>query len=68
MKRIEITGKPAPRIIDTSKPMRRIDPEELAKALGAEPVGEPHRTNMDPIELLHLGSELLKPTSKTLTG
>lgn len=36
MKRIVDTSKTMKRIIDTSKTMRRIDPDEVAKLLGAE--------------------------------
>ena len=59
-KKIIVTGKPARRIEVSGKPQRRIEPEEFAAALGAEPVGEAHAPNLDPVSLAALGSELIK--------
>ncbi len=59
-KKIIVTGKPARRIDVSGKPQRRIEPEELAAALGAEPVGEAHAQSLDPVSLAALGSELIK--------
>jgi hypothetical protein len=59
-KKINVTGKPARRIEITGKPQRRIESEKFAAALGAEPVGEAHAPNLDPLSLAALGSELIK--------
>src|SRR5437016_8574722 len=59
-KKIIETGKPARRIEVSGKPQRRIEPEEFAAALGAEPIGEAHAPNLDPVSLAALGSELIK--------
>lgn len=59
-KKINITGKPARRIEVTGKPQRRIEAEDFAAALGAEPVGEAHAANLDPLTLAALGSELIR--------
>jgi hypothetical protein len=59
-KKIIVTGKPARRIDVTGKPQRRIESEEFAAALGAEPIGEAHARNLDPVSLAALGSELIK--------
>jgi hypothetical protein len=59
MNRIEVTGTPAKRIEITEKTQRRIEPEEFAKALGAEPLGEPHSPTLDPITLAHLGADII---------
>ncbi len=59
-KKITVTGKSARRIDVSGKPQRRIEAEEFAAALGAEPVGDAHAQNLDPVSLASLGSELLK--------
>jgi hypothetical protein len=64
-KKITVTGKPARRIEVTGKRQRRIEPEELAAALGAEPVGEAHALGLDPLSLAALGSELIKRLRST---
>lgn len=59
-KKISETGKPARRIEVSGKPQRRIEPDTLAAAVGAEPIGEVHAQNLDPVSLAALGSELIK--------
>jgi hypothetical protein len=59
-KKIIETGKPARRIEVSGKPQRRIEPEAFAAALGAEPIGEAHTPNLDPLSLATLGNELIK--------
>jgi hypothetical protein len=59
-KKIIVTGKPARRVEVSGKPQRRVEPQEFAAALGAEPVGEAHAPNLDPLSLAALGSELIK--------
>jgi hypothetical protein len=59
-KNIIDTGKTARRIEVTDRPARRIEPEAFAAALGAEPVGEAHAQNLDPLSLAALGSDLIK--------
>ena len=59
-KKIIETAPPARRIEITGKPQRRIEPEEFAAALGAEPFGEVHPSNLDPASVAALGSELIK--------
>ena len=59
-KKINVTGKHARRIEVSGKPQRRIEPEQFAAALGAEPVGDAHAPNLDPLSLAALGSELIK--------
>jgi len=59
-KKIIVTGKPARRVELSGKPQRRIEPEEFSAALGAEPVGEVHASNLDPVSLAALGGELIK--------
>jgi hypothetical protein len=39
-KRVKVSSKRLERVRVTSKPLRRLDPEEVAKALGAELVEE----------------------------
>lgn len=58
-KKIIESGKPARRIEVSGKPQRRIEPEEFAAALGAEPIGEAHAPNLEPVSLAALGSELI---------
>jgi len=64
-KKVEVVGKGARRIDITGTPMRRIEPEEFAAALGAEPIGEKIAGNPDPITLAALGSELIKRLRST---
>jgi hypothetical protein len=59
-KKIIDTGKTARRIEVTDRPARRIEPEAFAAALGAEPVGEGHSPNLDPLSLAALGNDLIK--------
>ena len=59
-KKIIETGKSARRIEVSGKPQRRIEPEEFAAALGAEPIGPAHAPNLDPVSLASLGCELIK--------
>ena len=59
-KKIIDTGKTARRIEATDRPARRIEPEAFAEAIGAEPCGDPHAKDLDPIALAALGSELIK--------
>jgi hypothetical protein len=59
-KKINVMGKPDRCIELTGRLHRRIEPEEFAAALGAEPVGEAHAPNLDPVSLAVLGSELIK--------
>ena len=59
-KKIIDTAKTARRIEVTDRPARRIEPEAFAAALGAEPVGQAHAANLDPLSLAALGSELVK--------
>jgi hypothetical protein len=59
-KKIIVTGKTARRIEVSGTAQRRIEPEKFAAALGAEPIGEVHATNVDPVWLAAVGSELIK--------
>ena len=59
-KKIIATEKPARRIEASEKSQRRIEPENFAAALQAEPVGEVHAANLDPLTLAALGNELIK--------
>lgn len=58
-KKIEIIGAKPKRIEILDKPKRRIDPAEIAAALGAEPIGAPVSRNADLIDLAELGTQLL---------
>ena len=64
-KKINFIGKKAERIHNTGPSLPRIEPSEIAAALGAEPCGERHSKNLDPISLLALGNELLKRLRST---
>jgi hypothetical protein len=64
-KKINIVGKKAERIRNTGPSLPRIEPSEFAAGIGAEPCGEPHSKNLDPISLLALGNELLKRLRST---
>jgi hypothetical protein len=57
-KKVKIVGTQPKRIRVVDKPQRRIEPAELAAALGAEPCGEHIGANLDPISLAELGTEL----------
>ena len=41
MKRVRVTGHRLPRVVDTSKPEPRVDPQVLADALDADPISGP---------------------------
>lgn len=60
VKKITVTGNAARRIDVTGRPQRRIEAAEFAAALGAEPCGEAHAANLDPLALAELGHELIK--------
>src|SRR5438067_10653117 len=59
-KKINVVGSHPTRIRVLDKPRRRIEPVELAAALGAEPCGERLGANLDPISLAELGTQLLR--------
>ncbi len=59
-KKINITGRQPKRIRVVDKPQRRIEPAELAAALGAEPCAERVGENLDLISLAELGTQLLR--------
>src|SRR5260370_6799520 len=59
-KKINITGRQPKRIGVVDKPQRRIEPAELAAALGAEPCAERVGENLDLISLAELGTQLLR--------
>ena len=58
--RINITGATPKRIVITDKPQRRIEPEEFAKLLGAEPTGIKLPANADIIDVAEVGTQLIK--------
>jgi hypothetical protein len=58
-KKIQIVGAKPKKIEVVDQPKRRIDPAELAAALGANPSGQPAPGNLDPIGLAELGTQLL---------
>jgi hypothetical protein len=58
-------GKKAERIHNTGPSLPRIEPSELAAAIGAAPCGEEHLKHLDPVALLALGNELLKRLRST---
>lgn len=58
-RKITVSGNPARTIEVTGKPQRRIEPEEFAAALGAEPIGDTHSAGLDPIALAELGTQML---------
>ena len=62
-KKIIVSGKPPRRIKVSGKPQRRIEPEEFATALGAEPIGKAHPSDLDGTSLAALASELTKRQS-----
>src|SRR6266852_7593989 len=59
-KKVNIVGTQPKRVQVVDKPVRRIEPTEVAAALGAEPCGEHIGANPDPISLAELGTELLR--------
>jgi hypothetical protein len=59
-KKVNIVGTHPKRVRVVDKPRRRIEPAELAAALGAEPCGERIGANLEPISLAELGTELLR--------
>lgn len=64
-KKIIVSGKSARRIEVEGKPQRRIEPNEVAVALGAEPIGEAHTPALDAISLAAIGSELIRRLRST---
>lgn len=58
-KKIEIVGAKPKRIKIVDQPKQRIDPQDLAEALGADPRGEQAPFNLDLIGLAELGTQLL---------
>jgi hypothetical protein len=61
-KKVKIVGAQPKRVCVLDKPGRRIEPAELAAAIGAQPDGEQVGANLDPISLAELGTELLRAT------
>src|SRR5260370_28407163 len=59
-KKINITGREPKGMSVVEKPQRRIEPAELAAALGAEPCAERVGENLDLISLAELGTQLLR--------
>jgi len=64
-KKVYITGAKPKRIRVTDKPQRRIEPADVAAALGAEPCAERIEANLDPISLAELGTQLLRRLRST---
>ncbi|HYT87252.1 MAG TPA: hypothetical protein VEL76_00900 [Gemmataceae bacterium] len=62
---MNIIGEQAERIRDIGPIQPRIEPEELAAALGVEPCGERVAGDLDPIALAELGSALIKQLRST---
>jgi hypothetical protein len=58
-KKIKIIGARPRKIKVTDRPKRRIEPVELATALGASPTGQQVEGDLDPIALADLGTQLL---------
>jgi hypothetical protein len=58
-KKIDIVGAKPKKIVILDQPKRRIDPAELAAALGANPIGPRTPETMDLISLADLGTQLL---------
>src|SRR5437660_11557799 len=58
-KKIEIVGAKPKKVEIVAQPKRRIEPAELAAALGATPCGERIPGNLDLIGLAELGTRLL---------
>jgi hypothetical protein len=64
-KKVNITGTQPKQIRILDQPRRRIDPAELAAALGARPEGEHVGENLDLISLAELGTRLLSRLRST---
>src|SRR5206468_6337374 len=58
-KKVHIIGAKPRKIAVLDQPKRRIEPPELAAALGADPSGQQAPGNVDPIALAELGTQLL---------
>ncbi|GEM_PF-2507370 len=58
-KKIDIVGAKPKRIEIVDQPKRRIEPADLAAALGANPDGQQVLGDLDPIALAELGTQLL---------
>jgi hypothetical protein len=58
-KKIDIVGAKPRKVEILDRPRRRIDPAELAEALGAKPTGRPAPGNADLMDLAELGTQLL---------
>src|SRR5580704_3347312 len=58
-KKINIVGAKPKKIEVVDQPKRRIEPAELAAALGANPNGQQASGNLDPSALAELGTQLL---------
>jgi hypothetical protein len=59
-KRVTIVGAKPKKIEMVDRPKRRIEPEELAAALGANPRGQQVAAHLDPIGLAELGAHLVQ--------
>jgi hypothetical protein len=58
-KRVNVVGAKPKEIKVADQSKRRIEPEELAAALGANPSGAPCQSDMDPIALAEFGTQLI---------
>jgi hypothetical protein len=58
-KKVIIVGAKPKRIEVVDQPKRRIEPEELAAALGANSCSQEASRNLDPLSLAELGTQLL---------
>lgn len=58
-KKINIVGTKPKKLEVLDQPKRRMEPRELAAALGANPSGQQVSANLDPIALAELGTQLL---------
>src|SRR5262245_54412063 len=58
-KKIEIVGAKPKKVEIVDQPKRRIEPEDLAAALGANPAGRQTAGNLDLVALAELGTQLL---------
>ena len=59
------SGRTQPRIVVTGSKQRRIDPGEVATALGAEPMGEAILGNPGPMALFALRAEIMRRRQST---
>ncbi len=66
-RKVRSTSKPARKIVSTSEPQRRIDPAQVAKALGAKDAHEPQGTELtgSPPSLFGLRQELYRRLRST---